>query len=369
MQAPDNGSALKRVLLSKSVADRRYITNDQYSIAINHFDLANASWNWFLLSENQENEYLPWYDDYIGHEDPQEDSYLKTDANSKILIDGPNIEGSTDGSGILLEGHSFAANDSISTDFYLYGLDKTQGFKEHADVNPFFKSDKFEGEELDCCAIARRKYFALATHSKKTNQHVLNIFAYDVEDITKNGVIVTRVAWWENTPHFKKLCWIHGRNLLGLTHDKKLFVIPNTDKDNANQQAGHKRRMYEQKMPMGIDDIAVHVPKKFHEVLFLANNKIYAAHLARRTAQGKIPYRCIYPDSDTDDDDHIEGNMDRIWFNQNEVTVAQLRDQKIIDDPSRHCNFMSFFMKYPILEKVLEYIKPGSIRKNRFLRH
>ena len=366
----DDRILLKRCLLSEADIRRGKLVNDKYSQLINRFDLEKASWNTFLRRENKKIKYLPWYDSIIGKKN-DEDTYLD-DPETIIQIDGPNAEIVDEENdeevkifhfGLLLEGHTFIDAGKTMTDFYLYALDKNLHPKEkHNDINPIYESERLENESLDCCAIACRKFFALATHAKQTDTHWLSIFAYSINQLAKNALVVVPIATRENMPHFKKLCWVYGKNLLGLTHDKKLFIIAN-----------NKKGIYEQKIPLEIDDIAVNQPDTMHEVLLLAQDKMYLANLARRNAKGAIPYHCIYPTSYCFDDS-IQGKMDRIWLNDNEVTVAQLPNSEVVNEAQRFCNFMRIYSEFPILEKVLAHIKPTSVqnkssdRKNRFLR-
>ena len=365
--------ALKEVLLSQMYIHRSPVTTDEYSHLINDFNLDNASWNRFLLKRNKKNNYLPWYDQIIGS-NPEDDRVIYG-PDTIIQIDGPNCEGGNK-KGVLLEVHCFldpyikdGKPAATIANFYLYLLDKADNkrklaLKYAADVVPY-KSTNWFDEILDCCCIASQRFFALATYSMLTYRHNLHIFHYSIDwDVWAEKRIknVERIACLKNVPHFKKMCWLYGRNLVAIDQDKKLYVI------GLN---GHTVTLHKQAIPLNVDDIAVHFPQKPHEVLLLAQEKIYYANLARRDKKDAIHYRCIYPDSDVSLRDSIKGKMDKIWFYENVVTVAQQCDSTPDDTGKRFCNFVYLHIEYPLLEKIVAYLKNTNkkpVRKNRFLR-
>lgn len=115
-----------------------------------------------------------------------------------------------------------------------------------------------------------------------------------------------------NVPQFKKLSWVYGKLLVGITNLHNLCFITF---DNG------KILVHPQWIPLKIKDIAVHQPSGPHELIMRdEDDSLYYANLANRNGKGAIKYYRFYQRANTFYTDHdIAGNYDRLWYFQNTV--------------------------------------------------
>lgn len=263
--------------------------------------------------------------------------------------DGPNHDGGQD-KGVIIVGNTYrpefdsaSAVDSVFYLFKLHGIaskdykgpqpiKKTNRGAQHALVYENFPyvSPVFKGETVDYCAIANKNKIALATTRSATKEVILRIFNYAVMYSDHDPLLpeqtftVNEIASHKAAPLFKKLCWLYGRTLLGVTPDKELYCVTHD---------GEKINFYKQKIPLKIKDIAVHRPENEHKIILCDDqDSLYFANLKERNPNGALIYRCIYKNKPgaaceqvpSQETMKIKNAIDRLWFYNNKIGTMEL---------------------------------------------
>ncbi len=282
--------------------------------------------------------------------------------NSELLttkFDGPNHDGD-EHQGVAVIGYTAEAEGKKQTMLSLFKLHGKSvheytgkqtrtvmtGFPDPRFVYDDFPytSKPFENEQLDYCAIAPRGMCALATTDEKSKEHLLRIFSYSakifLDRVPDQEFKVKEIAASASVPLFKKLCWLYGRNLLGVSSDNKLYLLAPKD---------GKIACYLQKIPFAVKNIALNNPHKQHEVVLCdADDALYYANLGQRNKNGSFALRCMYKNGASLDQmilnekpekpnkPMIEGPIDRLWVFKDKLCAMNLSRTSELD-----CYFIS----------------------------
>lgn len=282
--------------------------------------------------------------------------FMCTDLDKKAIMaptryDGPNHDEGPD-NGVIMVGTTYARdlcpwNPLVDSVFYLFKLHGIAS-KDYKGPQPIKKTDRagncalvyenfpfvspvYTGESVDYCAIAPKNKIALATFAgPERKEGILRIFNYAVAYNDQNRLLpeqtftVNEEVCHKDTPLFKKLCWLYGRTLLGVTHNNELYVVAH----NANTV-----NFYEQKIPLKIKDIAVHRPENDHRIILCDDqDSLYFANLKERDPNGALIYRCIYKNNPgvapksvpLQETMKIKNAIDRLWFYNNKIGTMEL---------------------------------------------
>jgi hypothetical protein len=273
---------------------------------------------------------------------------MKSNLRDSLLIttkyDGPNHDGG-EHHGVAVIGYTAELDKKKQTVLSLFKLHGTSvqeykgaQFKQKMNLFPEprliyddfpYESQPFVDEALDYCAIAPRGRCALATTGEKSKEHLLRIFSYAaktfLDRVPDQEFEVKEVASSNSVPLFKKLCWLYGRNLLGVSSDNKLYLL-----------APHEGKIscYLQKIPFAVKNIALNNPHKQHEVILCdTDDALYYANLGQRNANGSFAYRCIYKNginldqmilNEKQEKPMIQGPIDRLWAFKDKLCAMNL---------------------------------------------
>lgn len=275
----------------------------------------------------------------------REGGRVQTIIPKAVRFDGPNHDGG-EHKGVIAVAHTYndlsGEKELMKTVFHLFKLHGCPAAENkgawskrqvpgrahtHAIVHEKFPytSDVFQNETFDYCALARKKMVALATEYKKEQEmnHILRIFSYTVQPMAENqkgehAFQVERIAYASGAPKYKKLCWIYGKTLLGVTDANELQMI--------TVDTGGIKEFLTQKIPFKVKDIAVNQPDNQHEIILCdTDDNLYYAHLADKNAAGAIKYYKIYEK----ELQHVYRNpidqaIDRVWYFKNKVGVLNI---------------------------------------------
>ena len=272
--------------------------------------------------------------------------------NAKLLttkFDGPNHDGG-EHRGVSVIGYTSESEGKLQTILALFKLhselEPYKGLQPKEEVEYFkhprfmyddfpYVSEPFENEKLDYCAIARRALCALATTHVPSNTQILRIFSYAaktfLDGVPDQEFDVKRQATIYGVPLFTKLCWLYGRNLLGVSSENKLYIIAVED---------GKFECHLQKIPIAVKNIALNNPKNQHEVILCdTDDALYYAHLGKRSANGAFNYRCIYRNganlenmvlAEKQERPMIPWPIDRVWAFRDKLGLMNLNTQECV---------------------------------------
>jgi hypothetical protein len=229
--------------------------------------------------------------------------------NQFVCYDGPNNDGDTKDSiegarkGVIVVGHSYQMPSGVwSSQFYLFkqhGLsaqdytgsqekiktERGHGYALKHEGFPY-QSAPLRGHKICTVALASRDRIALLTEDESKNFH-LNVYAYDftpnTTDPSKPDQSFTSklIAQAQNMPQFKRLAWMYGRTLIGLTHDGKLYTVAIDEKNQGIN-------LFFQKTDRLFKDFALGRPYSQHEMVLVDDkNELYYANLKYHDPHGR----------------------------------------------------------------------------------
>ena len=198
-----------------------------------------------------------------------------------------------------------------------------------------YVSEPLKDERLEYCAIAPRSRCAFATSNTITKANILRIFSYSaktrLDQVPDQEFTVNEIARSNSMPLFKKLCWLYGRNLLGVSSENKLYIVAVED---------GKIECHLQKIPIVVKNIALNNPKNQHEVILCdTDDALYYAHLGKRSANGAFNYRCIYRNganlenmvlAEKQERPMIPWPIDRVWAFRDKLGLMNLNTQECV---------------------------------------
>lgn len=221
-----------------------------------------------------------------------------------FCYDGPNndVNPGQEGrhNGVILIGHSYKSTQGIpQTVFHLFkqhGISaqdykgvqpkiKTHGGSHQAlEYDQFpFTSDRLVSHTLILTALAAKKRGAIATFDGEKKHH-LHIFEYTYKENTTDEdeadqIFKTKmVATAKGTPHFKRLAWLYGKTLIGITNQNELYVVALNLPANVSQKATIS--CIKQKTSKGYKDLALGRPDNHHELVLVdEKDQLYYTNL------------------------------------------------------------------------------------------
>lgn len=259
---------------------------------------------------------------------------------NKIAFDGPNNESESGReNGVVLVGHSYQHADGNRTQFYLFkqhgkavreytgvqekrATDRGEGFVLKYQNFPYV-SEPFYGHTFDFCALAPHTRGIIATTDDKGAHH-LHVFNYkyiaNETDKTKadQEFKVERLATLANAPLFKRLAWIYGRTLLGITGANELYVVV-IKEDEKNQP---RIICYKQKISLPIINFCLVRPDNHHKVVLCdAMKKLYSCNLKYLNERGAFSLK---PIKENDEVIKFDRAVDRLWAYEDRLTVMDI---------------------------------------------
>ncbi|CAN5161014.1 hypothetical protein BH09DEP1_BH09DEP1_4180 [soil metagenome] len=224
------------------------------------------------------------------------------DLGTKHLIgfDGPNNDGDAEHQvegchhGVILIGHSYrtppGAYQSVIHLFKQHGVSaqEYQGVQKKIQTTfghmfalayqgfPY-TSAPLLGHKIYFCAIASKNRGAVATVDEADNHH-LQVFDYmcdknDTAGEPDQSFTTNVVAKADGTPDFKRLAWLYGKTLLGLSKQHELYVLTVDDKNSSIT-------CHKQKTDRKFKDFALARPYCHHEMVLVSeDNQLYYANL------------------------------------------------------------------------------------------
>lgn len=224
-----------------------------------------------------------------------------------VVYDGPNNDvspGQTgQHNGVILVGHSYRSARGVpQTVFHLFkqhGVDvkKYQGIQKKVKTNRSdsqalkygefpFTSMRLPGHTITLCAIASGRRGAITTVDE-AKQHHLHVFDYTYEENTTDrdkpdqlfDAQIKVVA--HNIPSFKRLAWLYGKTLLGITTRNELYVVAVNLPDNTSELP--TITCIQQQTSKKFKDIALGRPDSHHELVLVdEQNQLYYTNLKDR---------------------------------------------------------------------------------------
>ncbi len=269
---------------------------------------------WFGVASPQETDidktsYLRFRFDNDTTQDCNE-FWLPYATDNCIEFDGPNNDGGP-ANGVILVGRSYVHDGAPETVFYLFkqhGLSakdyrgpkkivETQRSTQRAFwYHGFpFSTEPIRGHTLTHVALAGARRGLIGTCDAKGVHH-LSVFDYVCKphaDDTQSdhSFEIEYIAHAANAPHFKKIGWIYGKTLLGITRDNELYIIALDIP--AHQNSWGQLRFIKQKTARVFKDFAISRPDVQHEVLLIdESNHIFHINLKQIGMRGNLtgPY-------------------------------------------------------------------------------
>lgn len=225
-----------------------------------------------------------------------------------VSFDGPNndVNQGQHGrdNGVILVGQTYESNNGTpQTIFHLFkqhGIRTKdyQGIQQKIRTNRNeacalsydtfpYTSDRLVGHTLILAALAAKKRGAIATVDEE-NKHHLHVFEYTHKENTTNKeepdqlFAAKIVATANNVPHFKRLVWLYGKTLLGITNKNELYVVALNVPANTTQKATIS--CIKQQTQKKFKDFALGRPYNHHEMVLVdENDQLYYTNLKERT--------------------------------------------------------------------------------------
>lgn len=230
-------------------------------------------------------------------------------SNGKDLFcyDGPNndVSPGQEGrhNGVILVGHSYTSSSGKpQTVFHLFkqhgmhvrdykGIQariKTNGGSHEAfEYDQFpFTSERLDGHTITLSALAGGKRGAIATFDAQ-GQHHLHVFDYTYKENSTDKhepdqSFETRIiAVGQNVPPFKRLAWLYGKTLVGISKNNELYIVAVNLPQNGLAQGTVS--CVKQKTQKKFKDVALGRPFNHHEMILVDDkDQLYYSNLKER---------------------------------------------------------------------------------------
>lgn len=263
-------------------------------------------WSCALETEDKKTRFFRYrFDNDITHD--CNEFWLPCNEKNTIAFDGPNNDGRS-ANGVIMVGHSYENEGIPETVFYLF---KQHGVnvKEYAGVQKKVsvgRSDQeairyegfpfsiapLRGHTLTHVALAGKQRGLIGT-CDRNGKHHLSVFDYtykpNATDTTEpdHTFDIEYIAYDTNAPDFKKLGWIYGKTLLGITQDNQLYIIA-LDLP-ATPSGWGSLRFIKQKTAHKFIDFAIGRPDEQHEIVLIdEHNRIFHMNLKQIGMHGNL---------------------------------------------------------------------------------
>ena len=281
-------------------------------------------------------------------------------SNGKNLFcyDGPNNDVSPEQegrqNGVVLVGHTYTSARGIpQTVFHLFkqhgiSVGDYKGIqskiKTHGGLHEAFEYDQFPftsealiGHTLTSSAIAGGRHVAIATVDEGKRHH-LHIFDYTYEenktDKEKPDQLFQAqiVAAAHDIPRFKRLAWMYGKTLLGISEKNELYVI--AVKEAASGSRLGMVTCIKQKLQNKFKDIALGRPHNHHEMVLVdekdqlyytdLKNRVNAAFLLKKIAEKTDDKNtCAKVARSADAEKTSEPWIDKVWIYGDKIGIRK----------------------------------------------
>lgn len=233
---------------------------------------------------------------FIGYDGPNNDG-----------DEGSKIEGASHG--VILMCYSYKLNDIWNARFYLFkqhGISsqeysgvqkKIPGIKKGIVALEYeefpYRSEPLVGQKGMLFALASKDRGILLTKddSEKFYLHVFEYtFTPNKTDPCKPDQSFTTkmIARAEGVPQFKRIAWLYGKTLVGLSSENELYLIALDDKN-------HTISCFKQKTDRQFIDFALGRPYSQHEIVLVdQQNQLYYANLKFAGSRTHIWYKKIF---------------------------------------------------------------------------
>ncbi len=258
----------------------------------------------------------------------------------KAQFDGPNNDGGPHG-GVVLVADSYFGRQDRKTRFYLFKLHGKGSTGQELPLPVYrgvlnrFKLPKderdarFKDQNLDFCALAPYKRGIIASY---TSYYVpyLNVFEYTYDPDESNrsapnqSFTVKMLVSAQVSHRFARLAWIYGRTLLGLTQDKKLYVLA-LDAHEGKTTI----RLCPQKIDKKITNFCLARPHN-HHIVFLCDdqNNIYTVNLKHRNTKGALSLNLLTRNGHKLS--HELERVDRMWAYEDRLALVDTVKMKVL---------------------------------------